>query len=78
MMNGVHRSITFLASPCCRASSCVRVFSLCSAHRLSTVQKCDQIVVMDRGAQIERGSHDELLEKNGAYANLSRAAGMKE
>jgi subfamily B ATP-binding cassette protein MsbA len=40
------------------------------AHRLSTVQKADQIVVLDRGKIVEIGTHQELLEKNGQYANL--------
>eukprot|EP01083_Nonionella_stella_P067673 179147_1 len=44
------------------------------AHRLSTVKKCDQIMVMDRGSVVEVGSHAELLTRNGAYANLLSAA----
>ena len=49
-----------------------------SAHRLSTIQDCDFIVVVDRGQIIEIGSHEELMERNGAYAGLSRAAALKE
>jgi ATP-binding cassette, subfamily B, bacterial len=40
------------------------------AHRLSTVKKADQIVVLDKGKIAERGTHQELVEKKGAYFNL--------
>src|SRR5689334_10577772 len=40
------------------------------AHRLSTVQKMDRIFVLDRGKIVEEGSHKELLQKQGVYANL--------
>ena len=40
------------------------------AHRLSTVRDADQIVVPHRGHIAERGSHDDLLERNGLYAAL--------
>ncbi|MGR2994379.1 lipid A ABC transporter ATP-binding protein/permease MsbA [Vibrio vulnificus] len=42
------------------------------AHRLSTIEKADQILVIDDGAVVERGSHAELIEKDGAYAQLHR------
>ncbi len=40
------------------------------AHRLSTIQKMDRIVVLDNGAILEEGSHQELLKKKGKYSEL--------
>ena len=40
------------------------------AHRLTTVRQCNRIVVMDKGAIVEEGSHDALLKQNGYYAKL--------
>lgn len=40
------------------------------AHRLSTVKKADNIIVMDQGEVIEKGSHESLIEARGAYFNL--------
>ena len=44
--------------------------TLVIAHRLSTISDAYQIIVMDNGRVIERGSHAELLERNGAYAQM--------
>ena len=44
------------------------------AHRLSTVRHANQILVMDRGRIVERGTHDCLLAENGLYASLCREA----
>ncbi|MFF1297875.1 MULTISPECIES: ABC transporter ATP-binding protein [unclassified Streptomyces] len=46
--------------------------TLTIAHRLSTVRGADQIVVLDSGSVAERGTHEELLEKDGRYAALVR------
>lgn len=40
------------------------------AHRLSTIAKLDRIIVLDNGSVIEEGSHQQLIEKGGAYAKL--------
>ena len=44
--------------------------SIIVAHRLSTIQKADQILVIDDGRILERGNHQELLARRGIYYNL--------
>ena len=44
--------------------------SVIIAHRLATIQKADQIIVMDKGQVLESGNHQELLAKNGKYRKL--------
>jgi len=45
--------------------------SLVIAHRLSTIQHADEIIVLQKGKIVERGSHSQLLEQNGIYKKLS-------
>ncbi|NQZ78023.1 MAG: ATP-binding cassette domain-containing protein, partial [Ekhidna sp.] len=40
------------------------------AHRLSTIKKADQILVIEEGQIVERGTHDELIDKKGRYYQL--------
>jgi ABC-type multidrug transport system fused ATPase/permease subunit len=48
------------------------------AHRLSTVRRADEILVLHQGRLIERGSHDELLRRDGFYASLCRISAGEE
>jgi ATP-binding cassette, subfamily B, multidrug efflux pump len=48
------------------------------SHRISTVKNADQIVVLKDGAIVERGSHQELMELQGAYAELHRKQLLEE
>ncbi len=50
--------------------------SIVVAHRLSTIQKADRIVVFDQGEIIEEGNHQELIAKDGAYKRLCDLQGF--
>ena len=42
------------------------------AHRLSTIRLCDEILVIDHGRIVEKGSHAELMKLNGLYSSFYR------
>jgi ATP-binding cassette subfamily B protein len=52
--------------------------SIIVSHRISTVRDADQIFVLDRGLIVERGSHDELIARDGIYAELHRKQLLEE
>ena len=49
------------------AMRCTRIVI---AHRISTVRRCDRIIVIDGGRIVEEGSFDELIARNGFFADL--------
>ena len=61
------RSVQAALTNLMRGRTCVVI-----AHRLSTVQHADRIIVLNQGRLAEAGTHSELIQRNGIYASLSR------
>ena len=48
--------------------------SIIVSHRISTVRNADQIVVLDQGRIVDRGTHEQLVERGGLYASCTRSS----
>jgi ABC-type multidrug transport system fused ATPase/permease subunit len=49
---------------------------ICVAHRLSTLAACDEIIVLEKGAVVERGGFEELLDRQGVFSSMARRQGI--
>ncbi len=54
----------------CEAMDKMKCTRIVIAHRLSTIRQCDRILLLKEGRLVEDGSYDELIEKNGLFADL--------
>ena len=69
--------IPLVRSACAKHGIMVGRTTIAIAHRLSTVKDTDVICVLSVGLVLEQGSHNELLQANGAYAGLVQAQKLK-
>ena len=66
------KAVLFCVDSLVRRWQRIRWSSLVIAHRLSTIEQADEIVVVEDGQIVERGSHTDLLEHKGVYAQLHK------